>query len=85
VAVPKSKSSLKVKRNRLKLNSIIKPINTGIVGKTLFNMEMYHIEEIAGERPYKRMFSDVKTRITNRDKVPLRRRKIRKKYYYRLK
>ena len=85
MAVPKSKSSFKKKKNRVGLNSIINPINTGIVGKNMFNMEMYHIEDIVSTRPYSRMSKNYKTRITNRDNVPTRKKKIKKKYYFRLK
>lgn len=85
MAVPKSKSSIKKKKNRLKVYSFIHPINTGIVGKTMFNIEMYHIDDTVSSRPYSRMSKDYKTRITNRDELPERKRKIRRKYYYRLK
>lgn len=85
MAVPKSKSSFKKKKSRVGLNSVINPINTGIVSKNMFNMEMYHIEDIVSTRPYSRMSKNFKTRITNRDKIPTRKRKVKKGYYFRLK
>lgn len=85
MAVPKSKSSFKKRKNRMNLNSLISPINAGIVGMTIYNMEMLHMEIISGDRPYRRMSKNYHTRISNRDKIINRKRKIKKKYYYRLK